>query len=249
MDAPPFTLNAWLRYDLIQRTLAGLDDVESILEVGAGRGALGARLAPRYRYVGVEPDERSCADAKKVLDRIGAGEILCGDVSALPEGAAFDAVLAFEVLEHIEDDAAALRAWRERLTPGGWLLMSVPLYQRRYAAADRFVGHFRRYDPEPLAGLLGETGFADVRIQTFGFPLGHVLEKSRNLLARIAKPDDSREERTGASGRRFQPTGKTGLVTEAASAPFRLLQRPFYDTRLGAGLFASARRSREKPRS
>ena len=84
MDAPPFTLNAWLRYDLIERTLAGLDGVESILEIGAGRGALGARLATRYRYVGVEPDELSCEAAKEVLGRLGSGEMVCGDVSALP---------------------------------------------------------------------------------------------------------------------------------------------------------------------
>jgi hypothetical protein len=120
--------------------------------------------------------------------------------------------------------------------------MSVPLYQRRYAAADRFVGHFRRYDPDPLGELLREAGFADVRLQTFGFPLGHVLEKSRNLLARVARADESQEERTGASGRRFQPSGRAGLATQALSAPFRIAQRPFYDTRLGAGLFAVARR-------
>ena len=221
MDAPPFTLNAWLRYDLIERTLAGLDGVESILEIGAGRGALGARLAMRYRYVGVEPDELSCEAAKEVLGRVGSGEMVCGDVSALPEDDVFDAVCAFEVLEHIEDDAGALRAWRERLRPDGRLLMSVPLYQRRYAAADRFVGHFRRYDPEPLGELLRETGYADVKLMTFGFPLGHVLEKSRNLLARVAKPDESQEERTGASGRRFQPTGRKGIATQALSAPFR----------------------------
>ena len=242
MDAPPLTLNAWLRYDLIERTLSGLEGIESILEVGAGRGALGARLATRYRYVGIEPDELSCDAAKEVLGRLGSGEMVCGEVSALPEDAVFDAVCAFEVLEHIEDDAAALRSWRERLRPGGRLLMSVPLYQRRYAAADRFVGHFRRYDPEPLGELLRETGYADVRLQTFGFPLGHVLEKSRNLLARVAKPDESQEERTGASGRRFQPSGRAGLATQALSAPFRYAQRPFYDTRLGAGLFAVARR-------
>ena len=242
MDAPPLTLNAWLRYDLIERTLAGLDGIESILEIGAGRGALGARLATRYRYVGVEPDELSCEVAKEVLGRLGSGEMVCGDVSALSEDAVFDAACAFEVLEHIEDDAGALRAWRERLRPDGRLLMSVPLYQRRYAAADRFVGHFRRYDPEPLGELLRETGYADVKLMTFGFPLGHVLEKSRNLLARVAKPAKSQEERTGASGRRFQPTGRKGAATQALSAPFRILQRPFYDTRLGAGLFAVARR-------
>jgi len=210
--------------------------------VGAGRGALAARLARRYRYVGVEPDESSCSDAKEVLGRLGSGEMFCGDVSVLPAEATFDAVCAFEVLEHIQDDAAALRNWCERLRAGGTLIMSVPLYQRRYAAADRFVGHFRRYDPEALGDLLRENGFASVRLQTFGFPLGHVLEKSRNLLARVAKPDESREERTGASGRRFQPSGKAALLTQAASAPFRVLQRPFYDTRLGAGLFAVARR-------
>jgi SAM-dependent methyltransferase len=242
VDAPPFTLNAWLRYDLIERTLAGLDGIQSILEIGAGRGALGARLAPRYRYVGVEPDELSCEAAKDALRSVGAGEMVCGDLSALPAAEVFDAVCAFEVLEHIEDDAAALRAWRERLRPDGRLLMSVPLYQRRFAAADRFVGHFRRYDPDALGALLRESGFADVQLMTFGFPLGHVLEKSRNLLARMVKPDESRAERTGASGRRFQPSGRAGLATQALSAPFRYAQRPFYGTRLGAGLFAVARR-------
>ena len=243
MDAPPFTLNAWLRYDLTERTLAGLDGIESILEIGAGRGALGARLATRYRYVGVEPDELSCEAAKEALGRLGSGEMVCGDVSALPAGAVFDAVCAFEVLEHIEDDGAALRSWRERLRPGGSLLMSVPLYQRRFAAADRFVGHFRRYDPEPLGELLEAAGFTEVKLQTFGFPLGHLLERARNLLARVAKPDEGQAERTGASGRRFQPSGRQGLATQALSAPFRVLQRPFYDTRLGAGLFAVARRA------
>jgi SAM-dependent methyltransferase len=241
--APPFTLNAWLRYDLIERTLRRLDGVESILEVGAGKGALGARLATRYRYVGVEPDEVACEAAKEALGRLGSGEMFCGDVSALPESAPFDVVCAFEVLEHIEDDAAALRQWRARLEPGGHLLMSVPLYQRRFSSADRFVGHFRRYDPQPLCELLEGSGFTGVKLQTFGFPLGHLLERSRNLLARVAKPDAGQAERTGASGRRFQPSGRQGLATEALSAPFRVAQRPFYDTRLGAGLFAVARRA------
>jgi 2-polyprenyl-3-methyl-5-hydroxy-6-metoxy-1,4-benzoquinol methylase len=59
------------------------------------------------------------------------------------------------VLEHIEDDAGALRAWRERLRPDGRLLMSVPLYQRRYAAADRFVGTTAATTPDRSAISLG----------------------------------------------------------------------------------------------
>ena len=54
----PLTPNAWLRYDVIRRMLpAGVTDV---LEIGCGQGSLGARLAQRYRYVGVEPDQTSC---------------------------------------------------------------------------------------------------------------------------------------------------------------------------------------------
>ena len=58
----PLTPNAWLRYDVITRVLpAGVRDV---LEVGCGQGALGARLAQRYQYVGLEPDPVSWAVAR-----------------------------------------------------------------------------------------------------------------------------------------------------------------------------------------
>ena len=63
--SPPLTLSAWLRYDLIERALAGLPAIESVLEIGAGEGALGTRLAARYDYTGVEPDPLACAKARR----------------------------------------------------------------------------------------------------------------------------------------------------------------------------------------
>ncbi len=95
----------------------------------------------------------------------------------------FDLVCAFEVLEHIEDDAAALRDWAARLRPGGWLLLSVPAHQRRYGPADELVGHFRRYDPDAVAPLLARCGFTDVLVIQYGFPLGYLLEAGRDLIA------------------------------------------------------------------
>ncbi|MEL7157397.1 MAG: methyltransferase domain-containing protein, partial [Actinomycetota bacterium] len=53
----------------------------------------------------------------------------------------FDYVMAFEVLEHITDDRAALEEWLRRLRPGGRVLFSVPAHQRKYGDADRAVGH------------------------------------------------------------------------------------------------------------
>jgi SAM-dependent methyltransferase len=239
---PPLTLAAWLRYDVIAWVLTGLPDVRSILEVGCGEGALAARLADRYEYVGVEIDPTSCGTAQARLARIGRGRVVCGDLSALTD-VEFDLACAFEVLEHIEDDIGTLRAWGDRLRGRGWLLFSVPAYQSRWGAADRMAGHFRRYEPEQVAELLTPAGFTDARVWTYGFPLGYVLEHARNLLARRVGARTSLAGRTAVSGRWLQPPEWLGPGTQLATAPFRRLQRPFVETGRGTGLVVLARKT------
>jgi SAM-dependent methyltransferase len=141
---PPLTVKGWLRYDVVTRLLAGLEGVESVLEVGAGEGALGVRLARRYRYVGLEPDPRAFATARARFARAGLESVVEGDVEKLPSGSTFDLVCAFEVLEHCEDDVAELRRWAERVRPEGWLMLSVPAFADWFGPADRKAGHFRR---------------------------------------------------------------------------------------------------------
>lgn len=63
---PPLTVNGWMRWALIEPLLD--DSIQSVLEVGVGQGALGFRLAERYRYVGLELDERALAVARSRLD-------------------------------------------------------------------------------------------------------------------------------------------------------------------------------------
>ena len=101
--------------------------------------------------------------ARRRIKAAGRGEVRNIGVDALG-GGQFDLVCAFEVLEHIEDDAAAVRQWAARLRPGGWLLLSVPAHQRRYGPADELVGHFRRYDPARLTALLARCGLTDMRV-------------------------------------------------------------------------------------
>ena len=238
---PPLTFAARLRYDLVRRTLQELPGVESVLEIGAGEGAVGARLAQSYRYVGVEPDPEASATARARVERAG-GHVVCGDVSDLEPGSAFDLVCAFEVLEHVERDAETLAGWSERIRPGGWLIVSVPPFQRRFGPSDRAVGHFRRYEPEQMRQLLLDCGLREPRVLLYGFPLGFALDVAKNTLARVAGANGSREELTAASGRRFQPPEWLGAPMAALAAPFCLLQRPFHGTRLGTGLVALARR-------
>ncbi len=238
---PPLTFSARLRYDLVQRKLHELSGIESVLEVGAGEGAVGARLARSYRYVGVEPDHEACALARARIEPSG-GQVICGDVSALDPGAVFDLVCAFEVLEHVERHAEILTAWAERVRPGGWVMLSVPPFQRRFGPSDRAVGHFRRYEPKQFRELLLACGLSEPQVLLYGFPIGYALDAAKNALARISSAGGSREERTAASGRWFQPKERLGSLITVLAAPFCLIQRPFHGTRLGSGLVAVARR-------
>src|ERR1700675_999281 len=65
------------------------------------------------------------------------------DTAGLPRFEPVDTMLCLNVLEHIEDDLQALRNMRERVKPGGTLVILVPAYPRLYNTMDKAVGHFR----------------------------------------------------------------------------------------------------------
>ena len=113
--------------------------VTDVLEIGCGQGALGARLSARYSTSAWSPI-RILRRGRGPFARIEGGEVRNASVATLGPEDRFDLVCAFEVLEHIEDDQNALIQWTAHLRPGGWLLISVPAHQRRYAAADELVG-------------------------------------------------------------------------------------------------------------
>jgi SAM-dependent methyltransferase len=237
----PLAPNAWLRFDLVRRMIP--QSVSDVLEVGCGQGAFGARLAARYHYLGLEPDAQSYAMASQRIALGGRGEVRNARVESLDPEERFDLVCAFEVLEHIEDDAGALEAWARRLRPGGWLLLSVPAHQSRYSAPDELAGHFRRYDRVPMEALLSRAGFADIEIREYGMPLGYLLEVGRNVIGRRqlgSVSEASMEQRTSASGRLIQPrSALQGAATRWGTAPFRYVQRGF--PRTGTGLVVRAR--------
>lgn len=238
-ELPPLTANAWLRWDVVSRLLP--QPPLDVLEIGCGQGAAGARLARLGRYVGLEPDAESHAVAR---ERVGAagGEVRHGSVEQLRDGEQFDLVCAFEVLEHIEDDEAAVAAWVQRLRPGGHLLLSVPAHQDRFAAADELVGHYRRYDPPQLRLLLRRNGLTGVDLRLYGAPAGYALEAARNAISahKLAQAG-TMSERSGHSGRYLQPREDwQSAAIRIGTVPFRLLQRAFPGT--GPGIVVRAQR-------
>ena len=239
----PLTLSARLRSDVVFRLLADLTDARSFMEVGCGQGGLAVLLARRYDYRGYEPDERSCRVAGQRLEGRGLrGEVL-NDVPPHVPDRTFDVVGAFEVLEHLADDRAALASWTRWVRPGGHLLLSVPAHPERFGAADRYVGHFRRYAREGLTNLLKEAGLVDPCILSYGFPLGYALEWGRNAILgrRETQAPDLQDARTRASGRTLQPGDAWAPFVWAAALPFQYAQRPFGRGELGTGYVVRAR--------
>ncbi|WP_402467314.1 class I SAM-dependent methyltransferase [Isoptericola aurantiacus] len=226
---PPLTLFGSLRWDVVRRHLP---PGGRVLEVGCGQGAVGVRLAAAgHDYTGVELDGASAAVAGERLAAAGLpGRVLHGSVEELGDDGAFDVVCAFEVLEHIDDDAAALAQWLPLLRPGGLVLVSTPAWQQRFGPMDAAVGHHRRYDPPQMRALLAGAGLTDVGGRLYGAPLGYALEAVRNRLAerRLADDGTTTAERTARSGRLFQPSSAvSGAAVAAATWPFRLTQRAF----------------------
>lgn len=106
--------------------------------------------------------------------------VVRGDATALPiADGALGLVVAYDVLEHIEDDAAAAREFFRCLRPGGRLLVAVPADMRLWSAHDEAVDHVRRYERDELLGVIRGAGFEEVTIRSWNVLLRPVVALRR----------------------------------------------------------------------
>ena len=135
-----------------------------IVEIGAGIGTFSAHLLEErvQRLWLVEPSptlnvrlrERFAADA-----RVGVLPGILEDVREQLRGSGVDSIVGVNVLEHIDDDAATLRAAHDILAPGGRLFIFVPALSLLYGSLDRAYGHVRRYTKRTLTASVERAGF------------------------------------------------------------------------------------------
>jgi SAM-dependent methyltransferase len=119
-----------------------------VLDAGCGWGVtLDALEARGYRVDGLDISR----PALERLDRPDRRLIEADLQADLPEvEPLYDAVLALDVIEHLDDDRAAVRRLLALVRPGGWLVVSVPALPELFAEFDAVQGHRRRYLPETL---------------------------------------------------------------------------------------------------
>ncbi|RKX31701.1 MAG: glycosyl transferase [Verrucomicrobia bacterium] len=141
---------------------------ERVLEVEAGLNPLARELLPREYYM-LTGTREGHVEYLRSLFSSGRRVEVCRRDAQRPEDwqdlqEAFDTVLCVQLLEEMENDAAAVRNLAQTLAPGGRMIAAVSAHPGIFSAWDRELGRRRRYTREGLESLLSEAGLEVERI-------------------------------------------------------------------------------------
>jgi SAM-dependent methyltransferase len=238
-----------LRKDLVRRILKREEtEGKTCLELGYGAGDMLLMYADLgLRAYGFDISEQAYRNAALRIERHQALKEkihLCQSSDEVCNRK-YDYLMAFEVLEHIEDDVSSLRQWRNLLNNQGKLLISVPAHASKWGANDVATGHYRRYEREELINLLGRTGFEVIHFWNYAYPISILLDIFLHRTYR-ARPMDvcvSKEERSKQSGLKRQNNIINRFLSgDLFLSPFLFAQRLFLNhDASSAYLIAAAR--------
>lgn len=152
-----------------------------VLEIGCGTGYVLNGLQktfPSYKLMGSEIHLKGIEYAKKRLPEV---EFIQLDATKIPFEEKFDAVGAFDVLEHIEEDVEVMKNVHKSLKKDGKFFISVPQYMFMWSRADDIAFHKRRYTRSEMKQKLESVGFEVEYLTSFVFSLFSLMYISRKL--------------------------------------------------------------------
>jgi 2-polyprenyl-3-methyl-5-hydroxy-6-metoxy-1,4-benzoquinol methylase len=206
-----------------------------VLDAGCGWGTtLEGLERAGYRVTGMDISRR-------MLDRLDRADrsLFLGDLSCdFPDDVErFEAVLALDVIEHIDDDRGAVTRLARVVRPGGAVVVSVPALSDFFTEFDEVQGHRRRYLPETLRSAFADSGLDVERVFWWGQWLVPMLRRQR-------------QKKKGVPGETTSQTYRRYLTLPPFPGPqvmslgFALEQRRAVEGKLhtGTSLFAVARR-------
>lgn len=139
----------------------------NLLEVGCGTGFVLAGIAAAFPALKLAGSEAASEGFAFAAARVPGASLMQMDARRIPFRGEFDVVGAFDVIEHIEDDRAALAELHAAVVPGGGVLITVPQHPKMWSEYDVRAGHVRRYRARELVSMTEEAGLEVVRITSF----------------------------------------------------------------------------------
>jgi SAM-dependent methyltransferase len=154
-----------------------------VLDLGCGTGMTLLELPRVYCGLGLDPSPEALAFCRgRGLERLARGSAIDLPLS----DASVHAVLALDIVEHIDDDRRALSEIARVLRPDGVAVITVPAFPFLWSAHDEALHHKRRYTRSTLERALADAGLA-VRVGGFGqttiFPAAACIRLLRRWLA------------------------------------------------------------------
>src|SRR4051794_36701975 len=135
----------------------------ALLDAGCGSGHVLDLLSRYGSALGIDPDIRSVA-----LTRARGHDAVVAELPTLPfDDGAFVVTTCLDVLEHLDDDVAALAELERVTAPAGALLVTVPAYQMLWSSHDIANEHVRRYDARRLRRVCARARWHVERITYF----------------------------------------------------------------------------------
>lgn len=154
-------------------------------EIGCGTGFVLAAVAegfPAWQVHGFDIHDEAVAFSRQRAPR---ALVRRADIHALPPDLAYDVVGVFDVLEHLDNDLAALQDIHRILRPAGLLILTVPQHPGLWSPYDDAARHRRRYRREEMRQRLTTAGFSVRFLSSFVSTLWPALWWRRRTLRQL----------------------------------------------------------------
>lgn len=164
--------------------------MRSFMEVGCGTGFVLSAVRHAFPQVQATGSELLVEGLSHAAERLPDVSFIQMDARAIPYRARFDAIGAFDVIEHIEQDESVLREMHRALQPGGILVITVPQHRWLWSRQDEYAHHVRRYTRRELLDKIRGAGFRPVWTTSFVTILLPLMLLSRRSGARRDSDSD-----------------------------------------------------------
>ena len=163
--------------------------LQSLLEIGCGTAFVLSGISKKFPNTALSGSEIFVTGLGFAAKRLPSVKFVQMDARAIPFKNEFDAIGAFDVVEHIKEDEQVLSQIHAALNPQGLMFLTVPQHEWLWSTADDYACHVRRYTAKTLHQKISRAGFQVVRSTSFISALLPAMMASRLLQKRTRVED------------------------------------------------------------